>query len=698
MYIPKHWLITLSVLFITTLLSGQIRGRLTLSEDQTKYEFYVTPNFDQSPPLSTTNSAQISIVAPLGGLEIANFESVTGNWNGADVAIIEAPEENPDYAYVSIPLASPMQDIVYEANKEILLFTFENAVACLGALEIVDNESDPFLPPNSQSVNIGNLFTILGFGPKNVYEGTDQCCAPCPGEELEEEEEEMPITQPDATPPTGQGTLCNATSSNIEIRLSATGTPPYKAVWENTTTGIKDSMSIAEINGPFILIEDGAAGVYEIVLTDADGRNLELREEIKDDSYFFNPQLTVTDINCGESSTGRVAVNFSEDPIGNVSYEWSNGTTDAAQIEDISEGEYTVTVTDNNGCSAIQIANIEVTGNIDANANQTNVTCKGMNDGQLSINIDNPSAYNFQWEGNGVTSTESDITDLSPGNYSLTITDLTGECSDIQSFQIEEPEDLEITAQVLEEAGCDELTENTIIVNRTSDGQNNVQYAINNEEFSEENHFIVPTGQSYEITAMDEMGCTTTTTIDVPETSGLITNIPERVILDLGEEMELEIGYESTNPINIQWEDDPTLSCTDCPNPIINPTQTTTYTLILSDDNGCSKDATIIVFIRKTDKIYTPTAFSPNNDGINDYFNIFTGANVASVDGLQIFNRWGDRVFQSAGGYTANNNEAGWDGKYKDRLAEPGVYVYFAEITFLDGTTDILSGEVSLVK
>jgi len=99
----------------------------------------------------------------------------------------------------------------------------------------------------------------------------------------------------------------------------------------------------------------------------------------------------------------------------------------------------------------------------------------------------------------------------------------------------------------------------------------------------------------------------------------------------------------------------------------------TTYTLILSDDNGCSKDATIIVFITKKDRIYTPTAFSPNNDGINDFFNIFTGNTVKEVNNLQIYNRWGDRVFQSTDGYTANVNEVGWNGQFKGRAAESGV-------------------------
>ena len=700
MYKHKHLLITVCIIFIATYVSSQIRGRLALSDDETKYEFYITPNFSQGPPLSTTNSAQISFVAPVGGLTIANFESVTGNWNGLDAAIIESPVENPGFAYVSIPLASPMQSIVYEEGVEILLFTFENAAACLGTIEIVDNETDPFLPPNSQSVNIGNLFTILSFGPRNVYEGTDQCCAPCPGEELEEEEEELEEPEePTATPPIGQGTLCESTTiSNIEIRLNATGTPPYKATWVNTTSGVRDSMDIERIDGSFILLENAPPGIYEILLVDDAGRRLELVEEVEDDRHFFPaPELIVTDINCG-GNTGSIEVRFSEDPRGNETIEWSNGTMNTSDLEGIAAGDYQVTVTDGFGCSVISQATIANTGGITATVDQSNITCKGMNDGQLSLNIADPSSYNIQWEGNGISSSDVNLNNLEPGNYTVSISDMTGECTDVQSFLIEEPEEMEITARLLVDSGCEELAENTIIVNRTTSGPSDVRYSLDGGEFTDESRFQVPTGQSYEITAMDEMGCTTNTSIDVPETSGLSVDIPERVILELGEEMELNIQYESNNPVNIQWEDHPTLSCNDCPDPTINPTQTTTYTLILSDDNGCSKDATIIVFIAKTDKIYTPNAFSPNNDGINDYFNIFTGSNVASVNGLQIFNRWGDKVFQADSGFTANNNQAGWDGKFNNQNAEPGVYIYFADITLIDGTSEILQGEINLLR
>jgi len=321
-------------------------------------------------------------------------------------------------------------------------------------------------------------------------------------------------------------------------------------------------MSIAEIIGTYELIEDAAPGIYEILLVDAQGRRLELVEVVEEPQYFLNPQLFITsEASCG-TETGGVEVQFSDNTPMALSYIWSTGDT-TARVETLAAGEYEVTITDSNGCVTTQRAIVPSSGEINAPVTQTNISCEGRNDGQLSVNLPNPAIFQFQWEGNTINSTESNLTNLAPGNYSVTISDLDGDCSEVQSFIIEEPDELAIAAQLLEEPGCSELTENTILVNAIAGSTPTLEYAIGNNDFSANNRFEVPTGQSYEITARNDNGCTSTTSILVPETSGLSVDIPERVTLELGEEMELNLSYESNNPVNIQWEDHPSLSCTD---------------------------------------------------------------------------------------------------------------------------------------
>ena len=732
MQLHKHLLIFLCILFFSGQLMAQITGRLALSEDQTTYEFYITPDFDQVPPLSITNNAQISLVAPDGGLEIINFQSITGVWNG-DAVLINSPSENPGFSYVSIPLSSPIQDFSYVAGVEILLFTFQNGAECLGPIRVVENDVDPFFPPNSQSVNIGNLVTILGRGARNSYETTSQPAAPCPGEELEEEmeeeggmeeeemeedteeeeemeedteEEEMEedVTEegndPEeetATPATDQATICSPEPTgtfDIFLNPSTTGTPPYSLVWTNTTTQTKDSTTIQEVFSQYT-IENLAPGDYVAVVTDANGRSFSEEGNIPDNTYLLNPVLAITDASCGEDN-GSITINYPDGSRGDLSYAWSNGmsTQDVDALE--ADVSYTVTVTDNNGCTSVRVAEINSNEGINAEITPTNISCNGTNDGSLSSNLSNPENYSYLWQGNGVNSTASSLTDLAPGEYTVTISDPNGACDLTQTVFITEPEELTVEAAVEATELCDVTEEGIIRIQEVVNGQGALQFSIDGGEFSQQRQFTVPTGDSYTITASDENGCTASTIVEVSEGSGLSLDLPSQTILELGDEMELDVNYSATSTVNFQWEEDPSLSCTDCPNPTINPTQTTTYTLIASDDNGCSKEATIIVFLSKTDKIYVPNAFSPNNDGINDSFKIFIGSNIASVNSLQIYNRWGDQVFQSLSNDAIT--DIGWNGQYNGRVASTGVYVFFADVTLIDGTSEIISGDISLMR
>jgi gliding motility-associated-like protein len=91
-------------------------------------------------------------------------------------------------------------------------------------------------------------------------------------------------------------------------------------------------------------------------------------------------------------------------------------------------------------------------------------------------------------------------------------------------------------------------------------------------------------------------------------------------------------------------------------------------------------------------KIVMPTAFSPNNDGLNDRFQpLFDDGCIKSQYLLQVYNRWGQVVFR---GY---NPSQGWDGIYDGVLAEVGVYFYFIQLTDIKGKR-ILKGDMTLLK
>jgi gliding motility-associated-like protein len=86
--------------------------------------------------------------------------------------------------------------------------------------------------------------------------------------------------------------------------------------------------------------------------------------------------------------------------------------------------------------------------------------------------------------------------------------------------------------------------------------------------------------------------------------------------------------------------------------------------------------------------IFIPTAFSPNNDGVNDAFEIYSIPDELSTSRLTIFDRWGAQIYQGSS----------WDGMRNEKNVEPGVYVYLADFVMDDGKSRSLSGSVTLVR
>ncbi|QQS27780.1 MAG: choice-of-anchor L domain-containing protein [Sphingobacteriales bacterium] len=135
-----------------------------------------------------------------------------------------------------------------------------------------------------------------------------------------------------------------------------------------------------------------------------------------------------------------------------------------------------------------------------------------------------------------------------------------------------------------------------------------------------------------------------------------------------------------------------TLSCTDCPITIATPVDDlTTYTFTAVDEYGCEATASVQLGLIYQKLVTIPNAFSPNGDNTNDIFRL-TGLNVESVN-LYIYDRWGGQMFQMIG----EDIEKGWDGTFKGKNAELGVYVYYAEVTFTDGTSEFFKGNVTLI-
>ncbi len=147
----------------------------------------------------------------------------------------------------------------------------------------------------------------------------------------------------------------------------------------------------------------------------------------------------------------------------------------------------------------------------------------------------------------------------------------------------------------------------------------------------------------------------------------------------------------ATGATNYSWKDATLGEFSTIASPVVYPKFTTTYTVSTMSSYGCMVLDTITVFVEQRPIFIAPSGFSPNGDGMNDVF--FTTLNNAkSFVQLSVYNRWGERVFNST------NSTLGWDGTYKNMPQEIGTYVYYAEALGINGELLTQKGNVALLR
>ena len=202
----------------------------------------------------------------------------------------------------------------------------------------------------------------------------------------------------------------------------------------------------------------------------------------------------------------------------------------------------------------------------------------------------------------------------------------------------------------------------------------------------------------YLLTITDFYGCTFEETYSVVDPVPLVVDIGMDTTLELGQFLEIS-PFISQEIDTFFWSPADLFPCDlDCLNPLWAPTASTPLILTAYSPLGCVAEDTINIEVVEVRKVYIPNIFSPNFDGTNDNFTIFGELpNIQMVQKLVIFNRWGGVVFE-ANDFLPNQITNGWDGTIDGKPATEGVYVYLAEVLFLDQALIQYAGDLMLVR
>jgi gliding motility-associated-like protein len=189
--------------------------------------------------------------------------------------------------------------------------------------------------------------------------------------------------------------------------------------------------------------------------------------------------------------------------------------------------------------------------------------------------------------------------------------------------------------------------------------------------------------------------------------SGLTVGGGESVLVEAGPDLELEAGetvtlsLSSTSQLSIiQWSAVDPLGCPTCPMTSLGPLSAgQTVSLQVWSAAGCPGGDALQITLRSVERpaVYIPNSFSPNADGINDLFSVYGNDQVVAVRRLAIYDRWGNALYDRAD-LPLNDPSAGWDGYFRGKPMDPGVYIYIAVIERADGQTRLYKGDIHLVR
>lgn len=146
----------------------------------------------------------------------------------------------------------------------------------------------------------------------------------------------------------------------------------------------------------------------------------------------------------------------------------------------------------------------------------------------------------------------------------------------------------------------------------------------------------------------------------------------------------------ATGTGSFSWLPTTGLGCATCATTSASPTVTTTYTVTLTNANGCTATDTVTVSVIEAYGLFVPSAFSPNNDNANDVLFVY-GPGIRTLEFI-VFNRNGEKVFETI------NQQTGWDGTFRDKPVNTGIYAYYVTVEYYDGRKETVKGDVSLVR
>jgi gliding motility-associated-like protein len=477
------------------------------------------------------------------------------------------------------------------------------------------------------------------------------------------------ITVPTLTIAPATLLTCLQPSQTLASTTSAV-TPSYN--WSDGTAAANNTVS--------------SGGLYSLTVTDlTNGCSASASENVAEDKVAPSVNLTTpAQLTCIVTSAD---ITVSTSAV-NASYLWNTGEV-TTLISTTSPGQYTVTVTNtDNGCTASNVSTVTqdiITPSISISTppllgcaiTSVNLTA--------TSNAVNPF-YNWSTGASGIT-----LNVTTSGSYTVTVTNQQNGCTASASQLVGDAPPLVVDETVVQPLCNTFPNSGSIVLNVTSGSP---QYTYTWSTGSSQVGLNNLTEGTYSATVVDQQGCTVVKTYTLIYQYNFSIDATSMPTINMGESVDL--GYTITGTagtLTNVWSPNINLSSTTTDIVTASPLSTIRYRIDVTNQVGCLAYDTVTVVVIPDYQYYVPNAFSPNQDGVNDEYEIFGKKKNWKFLDMQIFNRWGERVF------TSSDINFHWDGRFKGQLLTPQVLVYTLQITFIDGHSEMMQrGSITLLR
>jgi gliding motility-associated-like protein len=482
-------------------------------------------------------------------------------------------------------------------------------------------------------------------------------------------------------------------SGQIDVQLS--GVPSgmnYTVVGNNTTS----PRIVVDYTLPPNLIAGNNFSFF-VTYTD-DDCPISSKQQLAYTVKVVNPIATnTTAINesCIPGADGIINISGSSSNSGSLEYAFNGGAFQPNNtFTGLSAGTYPVVIRDSIGCT--YSTNVLVDTAIKVylfSVDKTDITCFSKNDGSISaVSVPNSIAANFLLLPDNISNTSGQFNFLDNGSYTIIASTAFG-CADTATIEIVRPPQVEFDNLVITDNRCNLKT------GRIEIGSNitiPVEYSISpNQQTNSTGAFGGLIAGQYIITVLDSNGCYKDTLVEVKDDpSQMSLNLEKQDVscdadgIDGSAFVSASGGIE---PYTYFWE---SIYGTEGTTSSIANQRSGVKRVFVTDAIGCeANDYIEILPANCCEKVFLPTAFTPNGDGKNETFNLRSPLTMTDVK-FVIMNRWGQKVWET------NNQLDSWDGNYPSgEPADIGTYYYFLRYQCdSDKNNYQLKGDVTIVR